>query len=99
MKKNGVIKQSYIEPGSLWQNTSEREIGENKKAILKAMEQTNASRRVWDFASEHVAQLRSQTLRDKYPMLQWIPQIEVIVQDTLDISELSQFSWYEPVWC
>ena len=26
------------------------------------------------------------------------PPIEVIIQNTLDISELAQFYWYEPVW-
>ena len=31
-------------------------------------------------------------------MLQGRPPREVIVQDTLDIYELDQFYWYEPVW-
>ena len=55
------IKQSYIEPGSPWQNADEREIGAIKKAILKAMPRTNASRHLWDFAAEHVSQLISHT--------------------------------------
>ena len=61
MGKKGYIKQSYIEPGSPWQNAAERKIWAIKKAILKAMTQTNAPRRLWYFAEEHVAQLRSHT--------------------------------------
>ena len=48
--------------------------------------------------AEHVAQLRSHNPGDSYPMLQGLPPREVIVQDTLDISGLVQFYWYEPVW-
>ena len=91
MEKHRYIKQSYIEPGSPWQNAAESEIGAIKKAILKAMTRNNAPRRLWDFVAEHVAQLRSHTPRDNYPMLQGRPPREVIVQDTLDISEMAQF--------
>ena len=86
MEKHIEIKQSYIEPGSPWQNAAESEIGAIKKAILKVMTQTNAPGRLWYFASDHLAQLRSRTPRDNYPMLQGRPTIEVIVQDTLGIS-------------
>ena len=61
MEKHGDIKQSYIEPGSSWQNADKREIGAINKAILKVMTQTNAPRHFWDFAAEHVAQLRYHT--------------------------------------
>ena len=37
MEKHGDIKQSYIEPGSPWQNAAKREIGKIKNSILKAM--------------------------------------------------------------
>ena len=62
------------------------------------MTQTNTLRRLWEFAAEHVAQLRYITPQDNYLMLQGRPPIEFIVQDTLDISELVQFFWYEMVW-
>ena len=45
-----------------------------------------------------MAQLRSHTPRNNYPVLQGRPPIEVIVQDTLDTSELAQFYCYETVW-
>ena len=57
------------------------------------MTQTNAPRRIWG----HVAQLISHIPRDNYPMLQEITPREVFVQDTLNISELAQFYWYELV--
>ena len=98
MEKHVDIKQSYIEPGSLWQKADKREIGAIKKAMLKAVKRTNYPRRIWDFAAEHVAQLKSHTTQDNYPMLQGGPPREVIVQDTLDISELALFYWYGPVW-
>ena len=37
MEKHRYIKQSYIEPGSPWQNAAKREIGKIKNSILKAM--------------------------------------------------------------
>ena len=97
MKKHEDIKQSYIELGYLWQKAAKREIGAIKKSMLKAVLRNNAPRHLWDFAAEHVTRLRSYTPRDNYPMLQERPPREVIVQDTLDISELAHFYWYEPV--
>ena len=98
MKKHGDIKQSYIELGYLWQKAAEREIGAIKKSMLKAVLRNKAPRHLWDFAAEHVAQLRSHTPRDNYPMIQGRLPREVIVQDTLVISELVQFYWYKTVW-
>ena len=86
MEKHRYIKQSYIEPGSPWQNAAECKIGVIKKSILKEMTRTNSPRRLWGVLVEHVAQLRYHTSRDNYPMLQGRPQREFIVQDTLDIS-------------
>ena len=60
-EKNRDIKQSYIEHGSPWHNAAKRKIGAIKKAIFKAMTRTNAPRLLWDFASEHMDQLRSHT--------------------------------------
>ena len=52
---------------------------------------------IQEFVMNHEADLRSRTLRDKYPKFEGRLPRKVTEQNTLAISERAQFSMYEPI--
>jgi len=78
------IKQTITEPHSPWQNHTEINIREAKKAIHPLMTRTKTPKALWDYCATFVAEI---TLL--LPMI-YMP----CMKNTPDISEYVEFSWY-----
>jgi hypothetical protein len=95
--KHGGIKQTIVEPHSPWQNRAEAEIRELKKQVTRIMHRSGAHKRLWDFCLEYVSELRSRTALG-LPVLNGRTPHELVTGDTPDISEWTEFSFYQPVY-
>jgi Reverse transcriptase (RNA-dependent DNA polymerase) len=95
--KHGGIKQTIVEPHSPWQNRAEAEIRELKKQVTRIMHRSGAHKRLWDFCLEYVSELRSRTALG-LPKLNGRTPHELVTGDTPDISEWTEFSFYQPVY-
>ena len=91
------IKQRVTEPYSGWQNRAEAAIREIKRGVRKAMQRARSPKRLWDYCGEWVSAIRRLTAHDIPSLHDRVP-CEVIEGNTLDISEYSQFDWYQYVW-
>lgn len=96
-EKHGGIKQTTVEPYSPWQNRAEAEIRELKKQVTRIMDKSGAPKRLWDFCLEYVSELRSRTALG-LPVLNGRTPYEFVTGETPDISEWTEFSFYQPVW-
>ena len=91
------IKQRFTEPHTPWQNPAELEGGIVKRKLRTLMKLTNTPARLWDYARQYVAELRSLTAMKHTYQDRSIP-FEKICGYTPDISKFILFSWHEFVW-
>ncbi len=91
------IRHNLAEPYSQFQNRAEGGIRELKRGVNRAMQKANAPKRLWDFCAEHQAEIRSLTATDLW-QLQGRTPYEIVTGNTPDISEYTQYRWYDPVW-
>ncbi len=61
------------------------------------MHRSGAHKRLWDFCLEYVCELRSRTALG-LPVLNGRTPHELVTGDTPDISEWTEFSFYQPVY-
>eukprot|EP00804_Cyclotella_cryptica_P021846 CCRYP_000810-RA/>CCRYP_000810-RA protein AED:0.27 eAED:0.27 QI:0/0/0/1/1/1/2/0/468 len=79
------------EPCSPWSNSAEREIRELKKGATRKLTQSGAPRRLWCFALEYEAYVRSHTAHDIYLSMAGSPRPWSLgKQHTLALSELAR---------
>jgi hypothetical protein len=97
LRERYSIKCTETEPLSPWQNRAEGGIRELKRHVLRLMRRSQAPKRLWDFCALLVAKLRSLTVNDTYLSHGRTPH-EIVTGKTPDISEYTDFEWYQPVW-
>jgi len=91
------IKLTSTEPYSPWQNRAEVNIREAKKSIHRLMTKTKTPKVLWDYCASYVAEIISLTANDLYAVNGRTPH-ELVTGNTPDISEWSEFAWYEPIY-
>ncbi len=92
------IKLTSTEPYSPWQNRAEVNIREaKKKSIHRLMTKTKTPKVLWDYCASYVAEIISLTANDLYAVNGRTPH-ELVTGNTPDISEWSEFAWYEPIY-
>lgn len=91
------VQQTEAEPYTPWQNRAESGIRENKKSTKRMMQRTQASPRLWDYATVYTAETRNLTAHGT-PQLNGRTPHEITTGHTPDISEWLQYDWYEPIW-
>jgi len=91
------IKQTLTEPYSPWQNRAEINIREAKKSVQRLMSRTNTPKALWDYCACYIADLTCYTANDIYVLHGRTPH-EVVTGNTPDITEYTEFSWYEHVF-
>ena len=88
------INGRQTEPYSPWQNRAEDSIREVKRRWKKRMIKRRVPKRVWDFGLVYEAEILSRVARGKDQR----PGIERITGDTCDISEWTDFEFYDLCW-
>ena len=91
------IKTSQSEPYSPWQVRAELCNRELKKAVRYTMEKTRAPKRLWDYCTLYHSEIRNFTAHPLF-MLQGRTPYELVTGNTPDISEYTDFNWYENIW-
>jgi len=91
------IKTTYSEPHSPWQNRAEAGIRELKRHVHRKMKARNVPLRLWDFCCKWTCAIRACTASNSFALEGRSPW-EVVMGNTPDISSLSEFNFYEPVW-
>jgi len=97
VRKDHGIKQNLAKPYSPFQNRTEVNIRELKKHVRHIMSRTKTPKRLWDFCSRYVAEIRSLTAQPLYSLHGRTPY-ELVTGNTPDISEYLAFRWYQPVY-
>ena len=89
------IKMRWAEAGRKNHNThAEREIGELKKRWKRRMIEKHVPRRLWDYGLVYEAEILSRISRGPGRR----PGLEQITGKTIDISEYTDFTFYDLVW-
>ena len=88
------IKMSTIEPNTPKQNYMEPVTGSLRKRLLYLYDEKGASPRLWSYATKWLAEIRSRTYRESTGRT----GLESLTGDTPDISEYTDFSFYDRVW-
>ena len=95
------VRQNFIQtvtdPHSPWQNPAELSIGVIRCKARKLMQETTTPIRLWDYAYEYVCQLRTLTVSDLYELKDRTP-FELVHGYSPDISEFTNFTWFEWIW-
>ena len=89
------IKQTNTKPYSLWQNRAEAGIRELKKHVARQMQRTYP-KQLWDYCSCHTVEIRSR-MAQSLPKAKGRTPLETLTGNTPDISEYTDFAWYD--WC
>jgi hypothetical protein len=97
VRKDHGIKQTLAEPYSPFQNCTEVNIRELKKHVRHLMGRTKTPKRLWDFCSRYVSEVRSLTAQPLFSLHGSTP-FELVTGNTPDISEYLAFEWYQPVY-
>eukprot|EP00804_Cyclotella_cryptica_P020326 CCRYP_014066-RA/>CCRYP_014066-RA protein AED:0.16 eAED:0.16 QI:0/0/0/1/1/1/3/0/747 len=92
-KEASCLLQS-TEPYSPWSNSAEREIRELKKGAARKLTRSGAPRRLWCFALEYEAYVRSHTAHDIYRLDGRVPET-VVSGETADISPFCEFGFWD----
>eukprot|EP00804_Cyclotella_cryptica_P019581 CCRYP_014330-RA/>CCRYP_014330-RA protein AED:0.31 eAED:0.31 QI:0/0/0/1/0/0/3/0/417 len=92
-KEASCLLQS-TEPYSPWSNSAEREIRELKKGAARKLTRSGAPRRLWCFALEYEAYVRSHTAHDIYRLDGRVPET-VVSGKTADISPFCEFGFWD----
>jgi len=79
---------------SPWQNDAEDGIRELKKGTGRTMVATHTPAKLWDHCSEWRAKIISHTARGHYKLHSQVPET-VLTGQTVDISPLVEFGWYQ----
>ena len=85
---------TQTEPHSPWMNNAEGCIRELKKGSSRKMIKTGTPKRLWDYALETEALIRSHTAHDTFMLNGEVPET-VMKGHTADISNLCEYQWYE----
>jgi len=99
-RKRAIKAGSHISPVEAYtpqHNMAEGDIRELKRMWKRAMRKSNCPTAIWDHCFELQALIRSHLVSDRLENRGAVPE-EVITGDTPDISNLSEFAWYEWVW-
>jgi hypothetical protein len=91
------IKPTQSEPYSPWQVRAELCNRELKKAVCHALYRTNAPGRLWDYCTAYHSEIRNLTAHPHYN-LQGRTPYELVTGNTPDISQYTDFAWYDNVW-
>jgi len=91
------IKPTQSEPYSPWQVRAELCNRELKKAVRYTLYKTNAPGRLWDYCAAYHSDIRNLTAHPHYT-LQGRTPYELVTGNTPDISEYTDFAWYDTVW-
>ena len=86
------VKQT--EPYSPWSNSCEVAIKECKGAAGRDLRASKCPKKLWDDCLERRAYIRSFTAHDIYSLMGEVPDT-LVNGESPDISEFSQFKWYE----
>jgi len=86
------IRSTFTEPHSLWQNKCENTIGVLTKKIRAVRTRRRIPKCVWDFHIIWEAQIYSRTVHKGH-----CTPSEVLTGDTIDISEWTEFEFYDLV--
>jgi len=97
VRKDHGIKQTLAEPYSPFQNCTEVNIRELKKHVRHLMGRTKTPKRLWDFCSRYVSEVRSLTAQPLFSLHGSTP-FELVTGNMPDISEYLAFEWYQPVY-
>eukprot|EP00804_Cyclotella_cryptica_P022264 CCRYP_020542-RA/>CCRYP_020542-RA protein AED:0.22 eAED:-0.25 QI:0/0/0/0.5/1/1/2/0/420 len=92
-KEASCLLQS-TEPYSPWSNSAEREIRELKKGAARKLTRSGAPLRLWCFALEYEAYVRSHTAHDIYCLDGRVPEM-VVSGETADISHFCEFGFWD----
>ena len=82
------------EPHSPWMNAAEGCNRELKKGSSRKMIRTGTPKRLWDYALEAEALVRSHTYHDTFMLNGEVPET-VMTGQTADISNICEYAWYE----
>jgi hypothetical protein len=91
------IKPAQSEPYSPWQVRAELCNRELKKAVRHALYRTDAPGRLGDYCTAYHSEIRNLTAHPHYN-LQGRTPYELVTGNTPDISEYTDFAWYDNVW-
>jgi hypothetical protein len=91
------IKATQSEPYSPWQVRAELCNRELKKAVRFTMAKTNAPERLWDFCATYHSEIRNFTAHPLFNLHGRTPY-ELVTGQTPDISEYTEYAWYDTVW-
>jgi Reverse transcriptase (RNA-dependent DNA polymerase) len=103
---HGEFKRKVLKAGSSLkpveaythnQNLAESAIRKLRRMYRKAMTSTNAPHVLWDHCFSLMAEIRSNTAID-LPQLQGDTPNTMLTGDTVDISHLCEFQWYQRIW-
>lgn len=91
------IKMTHVEAHSTFQNKVELGIKELKHDLKNRMILTKTPSRLWDYCLEYCAD-NNKILPHPLPVLQGRTPLELMIGHTPDISEYSEFGWYDPIY-
>ena len=95
--KKAQCPQHQVEVDTANANTAETVIRELKRHYRRVMLDTNAPEVLWDYCLEWCALIRSHTAINIKQLDGKVPATK-ITGDTVDISHLAEFGWYDWVW-
>ena len=85
-----------LERGTPWSNRAELYIGLLKKAIKRDLKESDCPMCLWDYCAERIAKVNNVTAKNLFQLEGQTSEYHVTGKES-DISNISQFSWYE--WC
>jgi hypothetical protein len=92
VRKHFLIPQTFVEPHSPWMNRAEGEIGRFKSHYRRLMNRYHCPETLWCFGVDYTSGLRQCIARarldDRTPL-------EVMTGETPDVSEFTDFDFYE----
>jgi hypothetical protein len=91
------IPSTTTEPYSPWQNRAEGAIQELKQHVHRKMKTRNVPQKLWDFCCKWSCDVHSKTASGNF-ILEGRTPYEIVMGDTPDISSLTGYDFYEPVW-
>jgi len=91
------IPCTQTEPYSPWQNRAEGGIRELKRHVSRKIKSRNVPLKLWDFCSRWSCDVRSKTSSNNF-ILEGRTPYGAVTGHTPDISSLTDYDFYEPVW-
>ena len=91
------IPCTYTEPYSPWQNRAENAIRELKRHVRRKMSANRVPARLRDFCVKWSSDVRNKTSSNRF-VLEGRTPYEAVLGHIPDISSLTTFNFYDPVW-